>query len=364
MGGRDRRLGRTLAFTPAYPADIYSHPQPTAVAVSPNGRLLALSPGHGKVQLWRLRTLEPLGPPLTGLREQDPLASAGGPEDLAFSPDGTLLAASGGAGTAVVVWSLATHQVVERFTPPQGPETHGVGLEFSPDGKTLANGDGPDGALLWNLATHRRELLRIGPGQYVLSLAYSPDGTRLVTGNGNPGRGILWNVTRRPARRIASFPALFAQGWATSVAFSPDGRLFATGLTGVVTLRDARTGHLVRTLDIPNGFNGVLAFSPDSTKLAVLARDGAEVWNIATGTQTGTGLPGASPQASTPGGPGNLRFTPDGHLVVVGPDGLATIWNVDPATWDAAACTIAGRQLTRAEWARFVSTQPYAPVCP
>jgi WD40 repeat protein len=151
---------------------------------------------------------------------------------------------------------------------------------------------------------------------------------------------------------------------ATSVAFSPTGGLLATGSSGVVTVRDARTGHPVHALQIPNGYNGVLAFSPDGGKLAVLAHDGAEVWDITTGTQVGTGLPGASPQAQNPGGPGNLRYTPDGQLVVVSPDGLATIWNVNPAIWNAAACRIAGRQLTRAEWSRFVGTQPYSPVCP
>jgi len=48
----------------------------------------------------------------------------------------------------------------------------------------------------------------------------------------------------------------------------------------------------------------------------------------------------------------------------VSPNGLATVWNVNPAAWDKAACRIAGRQLTRAEWSRFVTTQPYARVCP
>jgi WD40 repeat protein len=313
-----------------------------------------------------LRTLEPLGPPLTGFREQDVSASAGGAEDLAFSPGGTLLAASGGAGSTVVVWNLATRNIVHQFTPPQGRSTHGDGLEFSPDGRTLANGDGPNGALLWNLATGRRELLPLGDdSRWALSLAYSPDGTRLATVDAvSPGQGILWDVSQRPARRVATFAAQSALGWATSVAFSPDGKLLAAGSDGTITLRDARTGRAVRTLDIPNGYNGAIAFSPDSTKLALLARDGAEIWNIATGIEIGTGLPGASPQAQTPGGPGNLRYTPDGHLVLVGPNGLATIWNVNPAAWDTAACRIADRQLSQAEWARFVTTQPYTRVCP
>ncbi len=365
LGGGGRRLGRTLAFTPAYPADIYSHPQPTAAAVSPDGRLLALSRNDGAVRLWSLRTLLPVGRPFRGFSELD-LTTSGGAEDLAFSPDGRLLAAGGGSGSSVVVWNVATHTIVHRFMPPPSSQPHGDGLQFSPDGRTLANGDGGFGALLWNLATGHEERLYDGLGHYVLSLAYSPDGTRLATvDNAFPvSHGMLWDISHHPARRIAIFPADHAQGLAASVAFSPDGRLLATGTPGVITIRNARSGQPVRTLSIPNGYNGALAFSPDGTRLAVLAHDGAEIWDIQAGTEVGTGLPGASPQAQTPGGPGNVRYTPDGHLVIVSPAGLATIWNVNPAAWDAAACTIASRQLTRAEWARFVSTQPYARVCP
>jgi len=338
------------------------------VAVSPDGRLLALSPGRDAVQLWSLRTLRPMGPPLRGFREHD-RGTAGGAEDLAFSPDGRFLAAGGGSGSPVVVWNLKTRKVRYRFTPPAKPEPHGDGLAFSPDGHTLANGDGGYGALLWDLRTGVGTKLPQGDRRYVLSLAYNRDGTRLATvdggdPSGKPSHAELWDVSRRPARRLATWNADNARGWATSVAFSPNGEVLATGSSGVITLRDARTGRPLRTLQIPDGYNGVIAFSPDGKKIALLAPVGAEVWDIATGTQVGTGLPGASPQANNPGGPGNLRFTPDGQLVVVSPNGLATIWNVHPAAWNAAACRIAGRELTRAEWSRFVGTQPYAPVCP
>jgi WD40 repeat protein len=234
----------------------------------------------------------------------------------------------------------------------------------------LANGDGGYGAILWNLRTGRGTRLPQGTGRYVLSLAWDRTGTRLVTVDGgdpagHPSHAELWDVSRRPARRLATWDAENAQGWATSVGFSPTANIVATGTSsGVISLRDASTGRLMQNLDVPNGYNGVLAFSADGKNLALLTRDGAEIWNIASGTEIGTGLPGASPQAQTPGGPGNLRYTPDNHLIMVSPNGLLTIWNVDPAAWNAAACRIAARQLTGAEWSRFVTTQPYARVCP
>lgn len=367
IGGR-RGFRRTLVESPAYPADIYSHPQPTAVAVSPDGRLLALSPTRNIVRLYDTRTLRPVGPPFRGFRELDE-PSAGGAEDLAFSPDGTMLAAGGGAGSSVVVWNVITRKLIDRFTPPPKPEPHGDGLAFSPDGRTLANGDGGYGAILWNLRTGRGIKLPQGDRRYVLSLAWNRTGTRLVTVDGgdpagNPSHAELWDISRHPAHRLATWNAENAQGWATSVAFSPTVNIVATGASGIISLRDASTGRPLQTLPMPNGYNGVLEFSPHGKNLAVLARDGAEVWDISSGTEIGTGLPGASPQAQTPGGPGNLRYTPDNHLVMVSPNGLVTIWNVHPAAWNVAACRIAARQLTRQEWARFVTTQPYARVCP
>jgi WD40 repeat protein len=357
--GGSRRLGRTLPFSPNYPADIYSTPQPIAAAVSPDGRFLALSPGKGRVGIWDVATLRRVGPAFKGFEEREN-APALGAEDLAFSPDGRLLAAGGGAGSPMVVWDVKSGDVVRRFTPPSRPEPHGDGLAFSPDGRTLANGDGGHGVLLWDLRTARATKLPVGRKQYVLSLAYSPDGTRLVTVS-NAREGMLWDVAS--GRRLATFPASAAEGWATSVAFSPDGSLFATGIDDVVTLRDARTGRPSgKPLPITNGYNSVLAFAPRGNVIAVEAGDGVELWSTDTRRVVGGGgLPIALPR-----GPGraNLRYTPDGdQLVIVDDTGVATIWNITPQAWEARACSVAGRSLTADEWETYLPGRGYSPVC-
>jgi WD40 repeat protein len=95
------------------------------------------------VRLWNPATGRPVGAPLH--------ASAQGVTAVAFSPDGKLLA-SGGADGTVRLWNPATGQPVGA--PLHASAHNGVtGVAFSPDGKLLASA-GADGTVrLWNPAT-------------------------------------------------------------------------------------------------------------------------------------------------------------------------------------------------------------------
>ena len=93
--------------------------------------------------------------------------------------------------------------------------------------------------------------------------------------------------------------------------------------------------------------------------LATANTDGTvALWDPTTGRQLGTPLPGP---------PGDLAvsFTPDGRWLFASyTTGHAYRWDMRPASWRARACAVAGRALTRAEWAQFEPAQPYTPVCP
>jgi hypothetical protein len=57
-------------------------------------------------------------------------------------------------------------------------------------------------------------------------------------------------------------------------------------------------------------------------------------------------------------------FTPDGRKVVL-TDVTGRVW-LFPATleaWEDAACRVANRNFTRAEWRQFVSGRSYSRVC-
>jgi hypothetical protein len=57
-------------------------------------------------------------------------------------------------------------------------------------------------------------------------------------------------------------------------------------------------------------------------------------------------------------------FTPDGKsVVVVYETDVGLVWEVDPERWKARACAVAGRGLTREEWAEFLPDRAYEPSC-
>jgi WD40 repeat protein len=111
---------------------------------------------------------------------------------------------------------------------------------FSPDGRTLASGDGNDGLIrLWDAAdpAHVRPLGQplTGSTGGVCSLAFSPDGRALASA-GNDGLIQLWHLAdpARPqpvSQTLASSTSIIVQ----SVAFSPNGHILASGGSDSIT---------------------------------------------------------------------------------------------------------------------------------
>jgi WD40 repeat protein/tRNA A-37 threonylcarbamoyl transferase component Bud32 len=115
----------------------------------------------------------------------------GGDTDLsvALSPDGRLLAV-GGFGRAVRLWDVRTGKLVHELD--QG----GYGaftLEFSPDGRTLAVSGFEPVASLWDVATGTQIGPQLTAGDRRTMIDLSPDGRRLLETHGN-GRGAVWDV--------------------------------------------------------------------------------------------------------------------------------------------------------------------------
>jgi WD40 repeat protein len=293
----------------------------TSVAFSPNGTQLAASDLAGSVRLWDARSGTPvLLESFAGHRY--PV------EHIAFSPDGATLASASDDGT-IALWNT-------RGTTLGGVANGSIALAFSPDGKTLALSTVVPGHYVIALySMPARKLAGLLPVSGLAALAFSPDGKTLAVAPGNmPGEPVeLWNVATR--RMIGQVTTGFTSR-INSIAFSPDGTMLASSATDGTTVQVFSTKRLTRLATFsdtqqtlyPPHVGGVfmLAFSPDGRLLTVVGIDGkVRVY----------GVPGFSlldvfqPLDSTT----SLAFSPDGRELAFGTaDGNVYVYSV-PATY-------------------------------
>ena len=148
----------------------------------------------------------------------------------------------------------------------------------------------------------------------VFSVAFSPDGKMLATGDDHGT--VLWDLAT--GRQIRSFSASF--GAVNSVAFSPDGKMLATGDDHGTVLWDLATGRQIHSF--PTGSAAVVstAFTPDGKMLAIGLFSGTvQLRNVATGRQS-CSFPG-------PDAIDSLALSPDSQMLVTG--GLtARLWDL------------------------------------
>jgi WD40 repeat protein/serine/threonine protein kinase len=296
--------------------------QAFAIAISPDGKLAADSHQKAYVRLRETANPEKI--------KTFFVYGVGAIHWLAFSPDSSMLATVG-----------EQNNRIDRFSAEDGSSLGSVrapvplrDLSFSPTANQLVSG-GDDGRLyFWDtLSWDRRDTPVSDDSLPIWSVAYSPDGSRIVAGTDGAGAAeysvlgfdsplVLFDTASRSIRSMGRGHTARI----TSVAWSPDGQLIASGSADATVQVWTKDLSPVGTLDSGSWVTRV-AFSPDGKYLAAgTDMDNAiRVWKT-DDWEPATTLKGHSKSVTS------IAFDPRrGDLWSVSQDAAIKTWSIEPS---------------------------------
>ena len=200
---------------------------------------------------------------------------------VAFSPDGKLIATSG--YHEVLLWNVADHSLVRRI----GNVAERVfDLSFHPDGSRLAIAAGTPGSLgevkVFNVADGAVLADLVTVDDAMLGVAFSADGTRLAASGADRSVSVFEVATWKQQIRLEDHA-----DWVLDINWSPDGSKLVTASRDKTSkVFDSKTGEAVSTF---NGHGDVVyaaAFNHDGSQIVSAGRDKQlRVWNPADAKQ-------------------------------------------------------------------------------
>jgi WD40 repeat protein len=241
------------------------------MAFSPNGQLLATASRHS-VKLWQIgdsiatgashavdslgdRTSISTGELLTTWAEH-----TGWIRQLAFSPDGKLLATVGNEDQTLRIWEIETGNCRHILTGHQGPV---LSCAFHPSQPIIVSGSGDQTVKFWDTTTGDCLQTWAGQNHHIWSIAFSPAGQILATGDGG-GMIKLWHL--ETGECYATLTGHI--GLVYSLSMSPNGQRMASSASdSTVRVWDLQTGQCQRVLQEHTNDVFDVAFSPDGETL-------------------------------------------------------------------------------------------------
>jgi len=330
----------------------------SSLAFSPDGKLLATGSWDKTINIWDMTQqdttkVDPVF--ITSLQGHQGYVMG-----IAFSPKGNLLA-SASVDNTLRLWDMNT------FSPVGEPLLGHTGwvrsIAFHSDGKVFASSSWDKTIRLWDSSTTLPIHAPLQEEAVVYALAFHPDGRWLLSGGeATPNTISVWEsndfLTSQPQQYLTFGPERAVY----SIAVSPDGQtLAAGGADKSISLWDIKTGQeILPPLQAHSGDVLSLAFSPDGAYLASGSSDTQIIlWDMQAKLPIGKPLKGHQDFVYA------LSFHPEGKILASGgADKKVFLWDVSVPSWQERACRKAGRNLSTAEWNKYMGNSPYHKTCP
>jgi WD40 repeat protein len=202
---------------------------------------------------------------------------------LAAAPDGKRLASAEEA--AVQLWDATTGKATSRLT---GPTDGLLGVAFSPDGTRLAAGGYESRLYLWDLGTGKKQFdvpayppipanTEERPLTVVGAVAFSPDGKEVAAGGADGRIHLFSTVDGKLLRSLAGHTSAV-----TSLTYHPGGTLLISGSKdGSVRLWAPANGQALKTLEGHTAWVQGVTLLEKGTRLASVSADQTvRLWDL------------------------------------------------------------------------------------
>jgi WD40 repeat protein len=237
--------------------------------------------------------------------------------DIAFSPDGTMLAAA--VGNELVLWSTESQQEISRIATSQdickiafSPEGSrvvmtfleeagvwnlssrkristfnegGYDARFSPSGLIVASCGDERAIRLWNAETGREIGNAIFQGHSLLCIAFDREGQRVLVGS-DDHTARIWKIMTEPSPETVITLSGHDQG-VNSAEFNAAGTLVVTASQdNTVRLWDSATGEMLAVFEGHSDNVLRATFSPSGDQIVSVSADrSVRIWQLFPTTQ-------------------------------------------------------------------------------